>query len=185
MICSREFVTDLSSLECPSAVKEQVLGLLQSWARVFSSDPALQGVVEVVAEMKGRGVTFPAATTQHIVLTTAQSSLHSSSSSGLFPLAGSRSCLSFSRKVLLESGLEARLSRGKLSLPSRFVFMLRSLSRRVRPRQELMSATISLNCLFQTGPEVLATDWVSRREFSSSTRQWRLLAGPAVEEDHH
>ena len=75
MICSREFVTDLASLECPSAVKEQVLGLLQSWARVFSSEPALQGVVEVVTEMKGRGVTFPAASTQHTVLTAAQSNL--------------------------------------------------------------------------------------------------------------
>lgn len=75
LICSREFATDLSSLECPSAVKEQVLGLLQSWARVFSSDPALQGVVELVNEMKARGVTFPAPTTQHIVLTSAQSNL--------------------------------------------------------------------------------------------------------------
>jgi len=56
-------------------VKEQVLGLLQSWARVFSSDPALQGVVELVNEMKARGVTFPAPTTQHIVLTSAQSNL--------------------------------------------------------------------------------------------------------------
>ena len=52
-----------------------MLGLLQSWARVFSSDPALQGVVELVNEMKARGVTFPAPTTQHIVLTSAQSNL--------------------------------------------------------------------------------------------------------------
>ena len=69
-------MTDLISLECPSAVKEQVLGLLQSWARVFSSEPALQGVVEVVTEMKARGVAFPAASTQDIVLTgPAQSSV--------------------------------------------------------------------------------------------------------------
>ena len=75
LICSREFVTDLASLECPSAVKEEVLGLLQSWARLASADSALQGVVELVSEMKARGVTFPAPSTQHIVLTSAQSSL--------------------------------------------------------------------------------------------------------------
>ena len=75
LICSREFVTDLASLECPSAVKEEVLGLLQSWARLASTDSALQGVVELVSEMKARGVTFPAPSTQHIVLTSAQSSL--------------------------------------------------------------------------------------------------------------
>ena len=75
LICSREFVTDLTNLECPSAVREQVLGLLQSWATAFSSDPAMRGVVELYTEMKARGVTFPAPSTQDIVLTKSQPGL--------------------------------------------------------------------------------------------------------------
>ena len=72
LICSQEFVSDLTSLECPQPVREQVLALVQSWATAFSSDPALQGVVEVYTEMKARGVTFPTPSTQDIVLTSAK-----------------------------------------------------------------------------------------------------------------
>ena len=72
LICSKEFVTDLTSLDCPSAVREQVLGLTQSWATAFSSDPAMRGVADLYEEMKAKGVTFPAPSTQDIVLTSAK-----------------------------------------------------------------------------------------------------------------
>ena len=38
----------------------QVLGLIQSWADAFRSQPDLAGVSEVLADLKSKGVEFPA-----------------------------------------------------------------------------------------------------------------------------
>merc|ERR1719369_1626429 len=36
LICQKEFVTELVTLECPQAIKDQVLSMVQSWAQAFS-----------------------------------------------------------------------------------------------------------------------------------------------------
>ena len=72
LVCSRDFVEELVGLECPSAVKDQLLGMLQSWATAFSSDPAMVGVVDIVNDMKQRGVVFPEPSAQDIILTHSQ-----------------------------------------------------------------------------------------------------------------
>ena len=72
LVCGREWAEDLASMECPGAVRDQVLGLLQSWAAAFSTDPAMAGVGEAVAGLRARGVEFPEPSTQDIVLTSSQ-----------------------------------------------------------------------------------------------------------------
>jgi len=74
LVCSHQFVEDLLGLGAPGAVREQMLGMLQSWALAFRADPGMSGVVETVAEMRARGVPFPEPTTQDIILTSHQSS---------------------------------------------------------------------------------------------------------------
>ena len=70
LICQKEFVTDLVTLECPQAIKEQVLAMVQSWAQAFSSDPELAGVCEVYTDLKMKGFVFPTPTTQDQILVT-------------------------------------------------------------------------------------------------------------------
>ena len=72
LVCQRDFAESLSSLECPGAVRDQVLALLQSWAAAFSADPDMAGVAEVVATLRAGGVVFPAPSTQDIILTSSQ-----------------------------------------------------------------------------------------------------------------
>ena len=72
LVCSHQFVEDLLGLGAPGAVREQMLGMLQSWALAFRADPGMSGVVETVAEMRARGVPFPEPTTQDIILTSHQ-----------------------------------------------------------------------------------------------------------------
>ena len=72
LVCQRDFAESLSSLECPGAVRDQVLALLQSWAAAFSADPDMTGVAEVVAQLRAGGVVFPAPSTQDIILTSSQ-----------------------------------------------------------------------------------------------------------------
>ena len=72
LVCSHQFVEDLLSLGAPGAVREQMLGMLQSWALAFRADPGMSGVVETVAEMRARGGPFPEPTTQDIILTSHQ-----------------------------------------------------------------------------------------------------------------
>ena len=74
LVCGREWAEELhqSSLESPEAVRDQVLGLLQSWAAAFSSDPVMAGVGELVAGLRARGVEFPEPSTQDIILTSSQ-----------------------------------------------------------------------------------------------------------------
>ena len=76
LVCSREFVEELVSLECPGAVRDQMLGMLQSWATAFTADPAMLGVVDMVSDMKQRGVVFPEPSAQDIILTHSQVSWH-------------------------------------------------------------------------------------------------------------
>ena len=72
LVCQKEFVEDVANLECPEAVKEQLLGMLQSWASAFSSDPEMVGVSNCVAQLKERGIVFPAPNTQDIILTSSK-----------------------------------------------------------------------------------------------------------------
>ena len=74
LVCGREWAEEMhqASLESPGAVRDQVLGLLQSWAAAFSSDPAMAGVGELVAGLRARGVEFPEPSTQDIILTSSQ-----------------------------------------------------------------------------------------------------------------
>ena len=74
LVCGREWAEEVhqASLESPGAVRDQVLGLLQSWAAAFSSDPAMAGVGELVAGLRARGVEFPEPSTQDIILTSSQ-----------------------------------------------------------------------------------------------------------------
>ena len=74
LVCGREWAEELyqASLESPEAVRDQVLGLLQSWASAFSSDPVMAGVGELVAGLRARGVEFPEPSTQDIILTSSQ-----------------------------------------------------------------------------------------------------------------
>jgi len=69
LVCQKEFAEDLVQLECPGAVREQLLGMLQSWSSAFGSDPAMTGVADVVTQMRVRGVVFPEPSTQDIILT--------------------------------------------------------------------------------------------------------------------
>ena len=68
----KEFVEDVANLECPEAVKEQLLGMLQSWASAFSSDAEMVGVSNCVAQLKERGIVFPEPNTQDIILTSSK-----------------------------------------------------------------------------------------------------------------
>ena len=70
LICQKEFVTELVSMECPQAIKEQVLSMVQSWSQAFSSDPDLSGVVEVYTDLKMKGTVFPEPSTQDQILVT-------------------------------------------------------------------------------------------------------------------
>merc|ERR1719206_984349 len=70
LVCQRDFVTELVNLECPQAIKEQVLSLIQSWSQAFSSDPELSGVVEVYNDLKMKGTVFPEPSTQDQILVT-------------------------------------------------------------------------------------------------------------------
>ena len=63
-------MTELVSLECPQAIKEQVLSMVQSWSQAFSSDPELSGVVEVYNDLKMKGTVFPEPSTQDQILVT-------------------------------------------------------------------------------------------------------------------
>ena len=72
LVCQREFTDDLVSMECPAAVREQLLGMLQSWASAFSADPDMQGVTQCVAQLRDKGVVFPEPSTQDIILTSSQ-----------------------------------------------------------------------------------------------------------------
>lgn len=94
LICQKEFVTELVSMECPQAIKEQVLSMVQSWSQAFSSDPDLSGVVEVYTDLKMKGTVFPEPSTQDQILVT-HSPCHSQSSpahpnnhSSMVPLHG-------------------------------------------------------------------------------------------------
>eukprot|EP00092_Neocalanus_flemingeri_P017591 GFUD01019032.1.p1 GENE.GFUD01019032.1~~GFUD01019032.1.p1 ORF type:complete len:399 (+),score=125.56 GFUD01019032.1:45-1241(+) len=80
LICQRDFVTELVNLDCPLAIKEQVLAMVQSWAQAFSSDPELFGVSEIYAELKMKGLVFPTPSTQDQILVT-----HSNQSSPAHP----------------------------------------------------------------------------------------------------
>jgi len=79
LVCQRDFVTELVNLECPQAIKEQVLSMIQSWSQAFSSDPELSGVVEVYNDLKMKGTVFPEPSTQDQILVT-HSPSHSQSS---------------------------------------------------------------------------------------------------------
>ena len=72
LVCQKEFAEDLVHLECPGAVREQLLGMLQSWASAFGSDPAMTGVADVVSQLRVSGVVFPEPSTQDIILTSSQ-----------------------------------------------------------------------------------------------------------------
>ncbi|XP_050713850.1 TOM1-like protein 2 isoform X2 [Eriocheir sinensis] len=63
--CSKDFVQELVKLigpknEPPPAVQEKVLSLIQAWADAFRHQPELSGVSQVYAELKHKGVEFPA-----------------------------------------------------------------------------------------------------------------------------
>ncbi|KAK8384753.1 hypothetical protein O3P69_014361 [Scylla paramamosain] len=63
--CSKDFVQELVKLigpknEPPSSVQEKVLSLIQAWADAFRHQPELSGVSQVYAELKHKGVEFPA-----------------------------------------------------------------------------------------------------------------------------
>ncbi|XP_045123962.1 TOM1-like protein 2 isoform X10 [Portunus trituberculatus] len=63
--CSKDFVQELVKLigpknEPPPSVQEKVLSLIQSWADAFRHQPELSGVSQVYAELKHKGVEFPA-----------------------------------------------------------------------------------------------------------------------------
>lgn len=92
LVCGREWAEEVhqASLESPGAVRDQVLGLLQSWAAAFSSDPAMAGVGELVAGLRARGVEFPEPSTQDIILTSSQSSPshHPNNHSSVVPCHG-------------------------------------------------------------------------------------------------
>ena len=92
LVCTREWAEEVhqASLESPGAVRDQVLGLLQSWAAAFSSDPAMAGVGELVAGLRARGVEFPEPSTQDIMLTSSQSSPshHPNNHSSVVPCHG-------------------------------------------------------------------------------------------------
>jgi len=75
LICQKEFVTDLVNLECPQAIKDQVLSMVQSWAQAFSSDPDLSGVYEVYGDLKMKGVVFPEPSTQDKILVTSSNQI--------------------------------------------------------------------------------------------------------------
>ena len=61
-------MTELVNLDCPQAISEQVLSMIQSWTQAFSSDPDLGGVSEVYADLKMKGTVFPAPSTQDQIL---------------------------------------------------------------------------------------------------------------------
>ena len=70
LICQKEFVNELVNLDCPQAIKEQVLSMVQSWAQAFSSDPDLSGVSEIYYDLKMKGTVFPTPSTQDQILVT-------------------------------------------------------------------------------------------------------------------
>ena len=84
LVCQRDFVTELVNLECPQAIKEQVLSMIQSWSQAFSSDPELSGVVEVYNDLKMKGTVFPEPSTQDQILVT-HSPSHSQVSAQVLP----------------------------------------------------------------------------------------------------
>jgi len=90
LVCQKEFVEDVVNLECPEAVKEQLLGMLQSWASAFSSDQDMAGVSHCVAQLKERGIVFPEPNTQDIILTSSKSSPshHPNNHSSVVPCHG-------------------------------------------------------------------------------------------------
>jgi len=79
LICQKEFVSELVNLECPQAIKEQVLSMIQSWSQAFSADPELSGVSEIYYDLKMKGTVFPQPSTQDQILVT-HSPCHSQSS---------------------------------------------------------------------------------------------------------
>ena len=44
----------------PAALQEKVLSLIQTWADAFRNQPDLQGVYQIYAELKNKGIEFPA-----------------------------------------------------------------------------------------------------------------------------
>ncbi|OQR78503.1 target of Myb protein 1-like [Tropilaelaps mercedesae] len=72
VVSQKDFVLDLVKLigpknDPPTAVQEKVLSLIQNWAAAFRSNPDMQGVVQVYADLKGKGVEFPAADLETMV----------------------------------------------------------------------------------------------------------------------
>lgn len=66
VVSQKDFVLDLVKLigpknDPPTAVQEKVLSLIQNWAVAFRSNPDMQGVVQVYADLKSKGVEFPVA----------------------------------------------------------------------------------------------------------------------------
>lgn len=64
LVASKEFGGELVRLigpkfDPPQVVQEKVLGLIQSWADAFRSQPDLHGIAEVYADLKSKGVEFP------------------------------------------------------------------------------------------------------------------------------
>ncbi|KAB7495520.1 TOM1-like protein 2 [Armadillidium nasatum] len=70
LACSKDFVQELVKLigpknDPPTSVQEKVLSLIQSWAETFRHQPELSGVCQVYADLKHKGVEFPAAGTEN------------------------------------------------------------------------------------------------------------------------
>lgn len=66
LVAQKEFIQELVKLigpknDPPAAVQEKVLNLIQIWADAFRSQPDLNGVVQVYAELKNKGIEFPVA----------------------------------------------------------------------------------------------------------------------------
>ncbi|XP_041987236.1 TOM1-like protein 2 [Aricia agestis] len=64
LVCSKDFISELVKLigpknDPPTVVQEKVLGLIQCWADAFQNQPDLQGVGQVYAELRAKGVEFP------------------------------------------------------------------------------------------------------------------------------
>eukprot|EP00092_Neocalanus_flemingeri_P013426 GFUD01014475.1.p1 GENE.GFUD01014475.1~~GFUD01014475.1.p1 ORF type:complete len:376 (+),score=120.01 GFUD01014475.1:44-1171(+) len=99
LICQRDFVTELVNLDCPLAIKEQVLAMVQSWAQAFSSDPELFGVSEIYAELKMKGLVFPTPSTQDQILVTHSNQIGHNDNGMLKTMSKARRSVSNSGKL--------------------------------------------------------------------------------------
>lgn len=65
LVAQKDFIQELVKLigpknDPPQSIQDKVLTLIQTWAETFRSQPDLSGVVQMYAELKTKGIEFPA-----------------------------------------------------------------------------------------------------------------------------